>query len=499
MSEASNTSRYRFGPLDRRGLLMGLRGAQLAILGALLVFAVATLSVAPNQGGLATSALAVMVAVFVCFVPLGGRTIEQWTPVVARWVVSGFSGGRRHVSTQPQDGLVQRETPQPVWPPQLKGVELLGAAVPGSQAQIGVLKDKRTGTFTGVLSVRGRSFALLDEPEKLRRLAAWAGILAGLAREGGAVKRVQWLERTIPDPGNELADYLKEAIAAPYSSASVRSYLEVLDEAGPVTQQHEILVALQISAARATRAVKASGGGDKGACEVLRRELSTLSMRLMSADLSVEGALTPRLLARALRTGFDPFARAHLARIEGRSAERAGTSVTNAAPMATAERWGSYRSDSAYHATFWIAEWPRVEVDSDFLSPLLLRTSRMRTVSLVMEPISPIKAMRSVESARTQAMVDDEMRSRVGYLATARRERELESLADNERELSRGHALFRFSGFITVHAASPEELEAACGEIEQSAAQSFLDVRLLRGQQAEAFTWGALPLCRGLR
>ncbi|MBA2426759.1 MAG: hypothetical protein H0V60_06720 [Actinobacteria bacterium] len=48
-------------------------------------------------------------------------------------------------------------------------------------------------------------------------------------------------------------------------------------------------------------------------------------------------------------------------------------------------------------------------------------------------------------------------------------------------------------------AATPEELEAACGEVEQAAGQSWLDLRLLYGQQAEAFTWGALPICRGLR
>ena len=31
-----------------------------------------------------------------------------------------------------------------------------------------------------------------------------------------------------------------------------------------------------------------------------------------------------------------------------------------------------------------------------------------------------------------------------------------------------------------------------------AAAQSFLDLRLLYGQQADAFTWASLPLGRGL-
>ncbi len=495
----ADTPRYRFGPLERRGMLLGLRGTQLLVIGIALGFAVIALSLAPNARGIAAAAIAAAAAAFVAFVPLGGRTVEEWAPVVAAWAAKGLMGERRFVSRRPGSGETVAIGTQPMWPPQLRDLILLSAAAPGARAGIGVLKDKRSGTYTGVLSVRGKSFSLLDDPDKARRLSTWAGILAGLAREGGFVHRVQWLERTIPDPGNELADYLKEAIAIPYHARSVRSYLEVLDEAGPVTQQHEVFVALQISAARSGRAIKAAGGGDVGACEVLRRELSALSMRLIGADLTVEGALTPRLLARALRTAFDPLDRVELARIESRSPERAGTSAANAAPMATDERWASFRSDDTYHATYWIAEWPRVDVDPDFLAPVLLRTARMRTVSLLMEPVSPLKAIRSVESARTQAMVDEQMRSRIGYLPTARRQREKEALEEHERELSHGHAFFRFSGFITVHAATPEELEAACGEVEQAAGQSFLDLRLLYGQQAEAFTWGALPVCRGLR
>lgn len=495
----ADTPRYRFGPLERRGMLLGLRGTQLLVLGCALCFAVLALSAAPNGQGVVAAAVVAGVAGFICFVPLSGRTVEEWTPVVLRWIGKGLRGELRFVSHQPTLGQTASVEPQPVWPPQLKGVELLATPAPGAKASVGVLKEKRAGTYTGVLSVRGKSFSLLDDSEKTRRLATWAGILAGLAREGAFVHRVQWLERTIPDPGNELADYLKESIAVPYASSSVRSYLEVLDEAGPVTQQHETLVALQISAARSSRAIKAAGGGDTGACEVLRRELSSLSMRLMGADLSVAGALTPRLLARAVRTGFDPLDRMSLARIESRAPEREGTLPTNAAPMATDERWGSFRADATYHSTYWIAEWPRVDVDPDFLAPLLLRTSQTRTVSLVMEPVSPMKAMRSVESARTQAMVDEQMRSKAGYTSTARRQREQESLESHEHDLSHGHAFFRFSGLVTVHAATPEELENACGEIEQAAGQSFLDLRMLHGQQAEAFTWSSLPLCRGLR
>jgi hypothetical protein len=212
----------------------------------------------------------------------------------------------------------------------------------------------------------------------------------------------------------------------------------------------------------------------------------------------VEGALTPRLLARAIRTGFDPACRDQLARLGARDPARIGTSVANSGPMAADASWSTYRTDDAWHATYWIAEWPRIDADPDFLAPLLLRTERMRTVTLTMEPVSPLRAIRSVESARTSAAADEELRHRAGFVTTARRAREQEALASHERDLSDGHAFYRFAGFVTVSAADPDELDRACGEIEEAAGRSFLDLRRLRGEQDEAFTY-TLPLCRGLR
>ena len=44
-----------------------------------------------------------------------------------------------------------------------------------------------------------------------------------------------------------------------------------------------------------------------------------------------------------------------------------------------------------------------------------------------------------------------------------------------------------------------DELEAAVSRVELQAKQAPLRLERMWGQQAEAFTYGALPLCRGLR
>lgn len=479
-------------------MLAGLRGPQVALVFAVALIALFALRSLPPGLGILTAIATLLLGAITIFIPVAGRTADEWLPVIVGWLARSLSSRRRFVSNVAVAGQGRRPGAQPHFPSALADVVLLAHAVPGSNTPIGVAKERRLGTYTGVLAVRGKAFALLDATEKARRLSAWAGILSGLAREAGLVHRIQWVERTVPDPGDEIGEYLKDNIAVPLDSALARSYLEVVDDAGPVTQEHEVFVALQVSAARSARAIKAAGGGDVGACEVVRRELTSLSNSLMNTEVAIEGALTPRLLAHALRTSFDPASRRTLASIGSRTQERAGTSIVNAGPMAAEEGWNALRSDGAWHATYWIAEWPRVDADPDFLAPLLLRTEAMRTVAVTMEPVSPMKAIRSIEAARTSAAADEELRNRAGFVTTTRRQREQDSLADHERDLSDGHAFYRFAGFVTVTAASREELATACGEIEEAAARSFLDIRRLNGEQALAFTY-TLPLCRGLR
>jgi len=165
--------------------------------------------------------------------------------------------------------------------------------------------------------------------------------------------------------------------------------------------------------------------------------------------------------------------------------------------MAVQPEWGRLRTDGTWQATYWVAEWPRVDVGPDFLGPLLLGSVR-RTVSVVMEPLSPARAVRQAEQARTADVADAELRRRGGFLATARRSREAELAVRREAELADGHAAVRFSGYVTVTAATPEQLADACDATEQAAGQCRLELRRLYGDQEQAFTF-TLPLCRGLR
>jgi hypothetical protein len=492
--------RYRFGPLERRGLIGTMRPGQLLVLGVSVLLTIIIVETLRSGAGLALGALLLSVGGLASFVPFGGRTLNEWVPVVVSFFGRKLIGRDHWRSGAAEAGTRFKGGDIPVRPPDPIGrVELL--AFPFRGVELGVLADRSNGTYTAVIQARARSFVLLDPEDKALRLAGWANVIAGLAREGSPISRIQWLERTVPDDRNALNRYMREALdpSIGLDALPLQSYLRLTQVAGPVTEQHELYIALQVNASKAARAIKQAGGRDTGACMVLARELDTMARRLEQAEVEVLHALGPRRLAATLRLAYDPNARTNLARLATVDPSREdGVSARNAWPQRTSTHWGYYRTNDVVHCTYWIAEWPRIDVGPDFLAPLLVQTRCMRTVSVTMEPVPPLKAMRAVGFAKTADIADEELRAKLGFIGTAKRRNQADAVARREQELADGHADVRFSGYITVTADDTDELAAACGEVEHAAGQCRLEIQRCDGEQDSSFCF-TLPMCRGLK
>src|SRR6266508_1008260 len=486
--------RYRFGPLERRGLIGSLGPGQLLILAAAVLLTIVLVQALKSGAGLGLGLVVLTGGGLASFVPYQGRTLNEWVPVLASFFGRRLSGRHNHRSPAPEAGTRFRGGDVPVSLPDSIGkVELL--AFPFRGVELGVIADRSAGTYTATIQARARSFVLLDPADKASRLAGWAGVVAGLAREGSPVSRVQWIERTVPDDRNSLTRYVRDAIdpSIGLDAAPLQSYLRLTQAASPVTEQHELYVVVQVSAS------KQAGGRDTGACVVLARELETFARRLEGAEIEVLHALGPRRLAATIRLAFDPHSRPGLARLGTLDPSREeGVSARNAWPRQTETRWSYYRTNDVVHSTYWIAEWPRLEVGPDFLAPLLVQTRSMRTVSVTMEPVPPLKAMRAVGFAKTADVADEELRQKLGFIGTAKRRNQSEAVARREQELADGHADVRFSGWITVTAESVDGLQEACAEIEHAAGQSRLELQRCDGEQDICFSY-TLPLGRGLK
>jgi hypothetical protein len=475
---------YRFGPLERRGILGPVRAGQAAILAGGILLAIVVLDSAPSAPGAIVAIGLVSVAVLFAVAPVGSRTIEEWLPVLVTFALRRLAGRSRFRSGVPLLGFRARRRPAPAVPPALRGVEI--RELEYRNRTVGAISERGGRSMTAVLACRVVAFSLLDPEAQERRLARWGVVLSSAS--GTPIRRIQWIERTAPAQGDELARWLhaeRDPTVPLRGTPMIESYLELIGSTARVTQEHEILVAVQVDARR----------GDH---QALLEETERVAQGLEAAEVKVLGALTAGQLSRALRTAFDPYARAELAGLEAADPERDGLSEHNAWPLGTAESWDHYQSDGAVHATYWIGGWPRVDVSPMFMDALLGRSSSVRTVAVCFEPIPPDRSTREVEAAVTRDRADRDLRRRFGQTDTARQRQAEEATMRRETELAAGHGEVRLAGFVTVSGRDLDDLRRSCAEVLEHAARARLELHRLYGQQADAFTF-TLPLCRGLR
>ena len=470
----------KFSRLTRRGILLGLSLSQLVALG----IGVTTLVWAFYAGGgmlIAFSAPVWLCAAAVVWIRIAGRPIVEWVPVAFWWMWKTTGGQllyrRRVVKPRPAGSL----------------------ALPGDMARLreyddpitgaGMVHDPTASTLTAIVAVSHPAFALLDPGEQERRVSSWGRVLATVCRSG-RLSMLQVLERTLPDSGTGLAEWWASHGNADDSWAST-TYAELIDRAGPAGERHATTLSLSLDMQSAARQIRTAGGGIRGAAAVLRQEMSTLVAALRSADLAPSSWLTCGEIAVILRSAYDPAVAATLER-HG----ELGQSLATAGPVAVNESWSRLRTGSAFHAVLWISEWPRSMVYPGFLAPVLLSTGIQRSFSLLCTPMRSDQAARDIRKKKTEYISDAAQRQRIGQIEDASQTAEFQDVLQQEADLTAGHGVLRYTGLISVSARTADDLDAAVAAIEQAAIQASCETRLLVGQQAQAFTAAALPLCR---
>ena len=398
-----------------------------------LAAAVVLMRTLPSGAGLfAALGLVLAVAAF-CFWPLDGRSAEEWLPIVSRARTRRVARAAPAALGRPCRGRSRRTTagrPEPVvaLPEAAQRPRAARSAVPRRDGR------RRERRAREDLHRDPRGARDVVRPPRPLRAGGEAGRLGrrarkprprGNAREPRPVGRADGARRRRRDRplprrgmGPRARRRSTRCRCSPTSTSSAQR--------PAVTRDHELFVCLQIDAKRAWRQIKRAGGKngpDAGASTVLLRELEGARRAARrgrrpgrrraspgNARLRDPHRLRPVVAAgsRAARGGRPRAGRAR----RGRRLADGQRSV-----------WAGYRTDGAVHATYWIAGWPRTDVGAAFLSPLLLHAQVVRSIAVTIEPISPLRAIREVEAARTTDLADQELRGRFGFVETARRRR----------------------------------------------------------------------------
>ena len=485
----------KFPRYERRGIFMGLKWYQLV----LLALGILTAIIASATGG--PVGLTTMSPIWLLLMLMGVLQHARipypiWVSLITLFFVRLILGQTRYLA-RPEKAL--------------KAGKL---ALPGGLGSLKLQTTRRGECFivdpqgkeaTVVLRCTTRSFALLDDDDKAWAAQAWSRVQAGLAQRSD-IARIAVQDYTVPYPSSALQDFYDHTIMKNGGHPGGNTWGEVayqdLIAAAGSAMSHDVLFSVVVDTAKSRRRIKESGGGVGGLERVLRFEVQAITTSLATHGVRVDEWLSESRLLEVFRGSFDPetVSRASVKKdSESQDAQPTGKRRLSSSPMAVEEHWTYLRTDSGFHQTFWVSEWPRQKVFPGFMHPLVYVGDFRHTVTQVIRAVPTLEALRDIRSAQEAHETRRRINTRFDRPTTREQRAEEDEVSQREEEIVAGHGDVRPTAFVTITAASLEDLARHRHELESAAAGAFVELRLLAGQQWAAFVAGALPLGRGLR
>ncbi len=469
----------------RPGIVMGLRLAQVALLAAagLLLVAALFTSAFPGPGrGLAFGIAAVLVLLATSTVE--GRPGYAWLAARSSHAVRRLRGNTT-ITRPVKAGTLPAPT----------AIRRAAGLLPGRAGAIsvhemggaGYLYHPHSATLTGIIEVTSPEFLLRDPADRNARVAGWGRVLAAATRTG-AIRQLQLLERSIPDDGSALAEYTDTHLSSdPQQLTLTDAYRDLVGGLRGGADRHQAFLAITVDRAAATSRIKAAGGRIGGLVAAWRQEYALLARLLPAAGLDVVDELSPARIAQVVRTGYDPAAALTLP-------ANVSLDLRSAGPVAGREEWDHLRTDGAFHAVLWVAEWPTAHVPADVLWPVIFPPGVQRTLSLFYQPYTRTQSETAIRAKHSEILQSSWLKDKLGRVETLADSKELDDVLARESELLAGHGEVGLLGMITVTAASLDDLAAAVTSVHAAATQAGLDLRRVHGKQLQGFTAAALPL-----
>ncbi|MFD9033295.1 SCO6880 family protein [Streptomyces sp. NPDC059567] len=375
----------------------------------------------------------------------------------------------------------------------------------GLGGRLGIVHDPMAGTYTAIARITFPGLALVDTDKQSTRVATWAGFLRAYCTEDSPITRIAVHQRCLPDDGAALRSWTSRHLSPDAPPAAVKALSELMEGAGPAATTRETYLSVTLSSSRARLAIKGAGGGQIGAAAVLVREISTMHGGLSTASLQVVEWLTPRGVARTLRTAYEPtsqveFAtRAAAAQQPDWQGTESGVAPELAGPAYAVTGMGAYEHDGAHSVSYQVRGWPQSEVHATFLQPLLRpKQNARRSLSIVYEPMGPRRARQELSKEKAKRSSARYFRAKTGRDESEDERREVETARRQDMARAAGQGVMRMTAVLAVTVTDVGELETACAELTADASAAGLELRRMWGSQDVGFAIAALPLGQGL-
>lgn len=479
-----------FAPVSRTGIVAGLSGPQLVLLIIGLLRPMWSLTVGKDlPGALSQFALwTVPVSVLAVGSWRGRSFLERVCTVGLYWLRRAGGQTRTVVKvTDPRavDGriTIPGAAGERMWALDLVGTPYAGAAF---------VWDAVEQTATVVLRFTTEGWGLADDTTKATRARGLSNMCQSMASVAG-IKRVVLHARTYTSspamlPGPTLDPRTQAGAFAADDYAELTEFEHL---ANP--RARDTLVAITVARKDVAAEVDDAGGGLAGMSWVLGDRVRQVVAKLPDAGVRQQDAawLTAGQIRASVRLAFDPAAAVMLADSEW--------SLPAEALLATVadERLDHVVTDSGVHRTYWVERWPATPAQAGFLERLVASGTYLRTVTMMWSAMPVHSAEKRQINAEASHNSAASTNTKLGRPNSVRHDAETKELKKRRGELEAGYTDVRFSGWVTLTAASTDELRT--GEVWLKSVTPGLSLKCTRGDQWAGFCTAALPLGLGAR
>ena len=364
-----------------------------------------------------------------------------------------------------------------------------------------VVFDPQLGTASITCVLYGDDFLGASVAEQDQRVEAWARVKGSWTLRDG-IDRIAVLERTAPGTALAARTYFTEHAADRYPALRA-SYEQSLARTDAQVVRHLTQVTLTFNTRALKEEVKANGGGKAGLLSYLEVEIEAATSALSAAGFVGIRWLTAREWAGAGRTALDPD---YAPMIESRTGDvdLAGADPLAIGAMALQEHRTYVSTDSGFHRTFWIHEWPRLETFPGFTKHVVFATladgAPIRHIfNIVESPVTIRDALKRIADAKKTWRYNAIIRAKRGLDESAADRAEWKALEEQEEQLVAGRGEYRYSAYLTITETSLDRLERASSAMRNALSRAGLEPQLLYAQQAEALLLNAFPTGKGMK
>ena len=489
--------RVRFAARERRGIFLGLTLLQLVVIGAAVAVLLSTLFIDTNAIWVMLPIVAVVV--FFALATYRREPVIVIVTQAARYLLRSMAGQtmfRRDVwlrvsvaSLNVGHAQVAAVTPvvtsKFLLPGALGDVQIV--QIPGAG---GFIYNARGRLASVTVKVGSKAWALRDKGTQEAAYDGFVEWLSSLENLPG-VRETTIRIRVDRASSNELRDYLvvRENEHDPQVTAELREQYGALTQAASKRSMgFTNYITLTFDTAVLNGAIRDAGKGLTGLAAVLKERVAGVETSMEHARLAPAGWLTSDELDELNALSADPVAAAT-------RRERDSEFASAPSPvMGIDEGWDAMRVDESWHQTFWVAEWPRTDVRTGFLEPLLYAGDATRVITLQVRPVATHKALAQLNRAQSDMETAATIRMKLSSRIPLTHLREEEDLAVREHDLVDGFGDVQYRGFVSISAESKDALAKARTDIEQASHPARLVLASMSGQQAAGFVTAALPV-----